>query len=454
MADGKAVRSGQFDTAVHREEKQTVTLLHTPDGVRDIYGKECAKKLSVQEGINQVFHLYGYQNIETPTFEFFEIFSKQRGSASSSEMFKFFDRDNNTLVLRPDMTPAIARCVAKYYMDETMPLRLCYLERTFINNTSYQGRLKEATQTGAEMIGDDSDSADAEMIAMVIDSLKAVGLLEFQVELGQVEFFRGLVEEAGMDEDTQEALRELIENKNYFGVEELLLEQSMDEELRQAILKLPEFFGSIDQIKQAKMLTTNQRARQAIERLEKVHQILETYGLADYISYDLGMLSQYQYYTGMIFKAYTYGMGDYVVTGGRYDKLLVQFGKDAPAVGFAIVIDRVMQALSRQNIEVKTNMVRTMVLYEESAQTNAVRLAGYFRERQVPVQLVRRSSAQSLEDYQAFGCRSGISNLLYLEEEGQEIRFINTESGDSHMLSLSEYLGGASGQEEKMGEGV
>lgn len=133
-----------------------MTLLHTPDGVRDIYGKECAKKLSVQEGINHVFHLYGYENIETPTFEFFDIFNKQRGSVSSREMFKFFDRDNNTLVLRPDMTPAIARCVAKYYMDETMPLRLCYLERTFINNTSYRGRLKEVTQTGAEMIGDDS----------------------------------------------------------------------------------------------------------------------------------------------------------------------------------------------------------------------------------------------------------------------------------------------------------
>ena len=214
--------------AVQRKEKMAVTLLHTPDGVRDIYGKECAKKLSVQEGINHVFHLYGYENIETPTFEFFDIFNKQRGSVSSREMFKFFDRDNNTLVLRPDMTPAIARCVAKYYMDETMPLRLCYLERTFINNTSYQGRLKEVTQTGAEMIGDDSSSADAEMIAMVIDSLKAVGLQEFQVELGQVEFFRGLVEEAGMDAETQETLRELIENKNFFGAEELLLEQSMD----------------------------------------------------------------------------------------------------------------------------------------------------------------------------------------------------------------------------------
>lgn len=437
--------------AVYREEKLIVTLLHTPDGVRDIYGKECAKKLSVQEGINHVFHLYGYQNIETPTFEFFDIFNKQRGSVSSREMFKFFDRDNNTLVLRPDMTPAIARCVTKYYMDETMPLRLCYLERTFINNTSYQGRLKEVTQTGAEMIGDDSSSADAEMIAMVIDSLKAVGLQEFQVELGQMEFFRGLVEEAGMDDDTQESLRELIENKNYFGVEELLLEQSMDTELRKVILKLPELFGTIEQIQLAKTLTTNPRALQAIDRLEKVHQILEAYGLADYISYDLGMLSQYQYYTGIIFKAYTYGMGDYVVTGGRYDKLLVQFGKDVPAVGFAIVIDRVMQALSRQNIEVETNMVRTMVLYEESAQVNAVKLAGYFRQKQTPVQLVRRSSRQSLENYRDFGGRSGISNLLYLKDEGIEIQFTNTETGDSHMLFLSDYLDNGPQQEERAG---
>ena len=199
-----------------------VSLLHTPEGVRDIYNGECARKLAVQEKISNMFHLYGYEDIETPTFEYFDIFNKERGSVTSQEMFKFFDRDNNTLVLRPDMTPAIARCVGKYFFDETMPLRLCYRERTFINNSSYQGRLKEITQTGVELIGDDSSGADAEMIAMVIDSLKAAGLKEFQVELGQVEFFRGLTEEAGMDEETHEKLRELIENKNYFGVEELI----------------------------------------------------------------------------------------------------------------------------------------------------------------------------------------------------------------------------------------
>ena len=220
-------------------------LLHTPEGVRDIYAEECARKMAVQDKLQNVFHLYGYQNIETPAFEFFDIFKKERGSASTREMYKFFDRENNTLVLRPDMTPPIARCVAKYFMDEPGPLRLCYLGQTFFHTVSYQGRLNETTQTGVELIGDDTSDGDAEMIALVIDALRSTGLQEFQVELGQVEFYRGLVEEAGMDEDTQEQLRELIENKNFFGVEELLTEQTMPENLKQVFLKLPELFGDI-----------------------------------------------------------------------------------------------------------------------------------------------------------------------------------------------------------------
>lgn len=418
----------------------TQKLIHTPEGVRDIYHEECAKKLAVQAEIQKVLLLYGYQNIETPTFEFFDIFNKERGSVVSKEMFKFFDRDNNTLVLRPDMTPAIARCVAKYFLNESMPLRLCYLERTFTNNTSYQGRLKEVTQTGAEMIGDDSSGADAEMIALVIDSLKAVGLKEFQVELGQVEFFRGLVEEAGMDDEIQETLRELIENKNYFGVEELIMAQPMNDDLKKVFLKLPELFGSLEQITLAKTLTTNARALHAIDRLEKVQAILESYGLADYVSYDLGMLSKYQYYTGIIFKAYTYGSGDHIVTGGRYDKLLVQFGKDAPAVGFAIVIDQLMLALSRQKIDIKINMVNTMILYDISAQTPAVKLAMHFRNTQMPVQLIRKSSRRTVEEYRTFALQSGLHNILYLTDTGEQIQFINADDGNIEEIALTEYM--------------
>ena len=186
-------------------------LIHTPEGVRDIYNGECRKKLAIQEKILNVFYLYGYEHIQTPSFEFFDIFSKDRGSVSSQEMFKFFDRDNNTLVLRPDMTPAVARCVAKYFMDDPMPLRLCYLERTFKNNSSYQGRLKERAESGAELIGDDCADADAEVIAMVIDSLKAAGLKEFQVELGHVAFYRSLAAEAGLAEETEEELLKALE---------------------------------------------------------------------------------------------------------------------------------------------------------------------------------------------------------------------------------------------------
>lgn len=397
-----------------------VSLLHTPEGVRDIYNGECARKLAVQEKISSVFHLYGYEDIETPTFEYFDIFNKERGSVTSQEMFKFFDRDNNTLVLRPDMTPAIARCVGKYFFDETMPVRLCYRERTFINNSSYQGRLKEITQTGVELIGDDGSGADAEMIAMVIDSLKAAGLKEFQVELGQVEFFRGLAEEAGMDEETQEKLRELIENKNYFGVEELISQRNLPESLKSLFLKLPELFGSLEQLGQVKSMVTNRRSLEAIERLEKVQAILESYGMTEYVSYDLGMLSKYQYYTGIIFKAYTYGTGEYIVTGGRYDKLLEQFGKDAPAVGFAIVIDQLMLAMSRQKIEVPVESGHTMVLYDAGGQDRAVKAALELRKSGNRTMVVEKSSQIGIEEYKAFAKRRGYQTLLWINAEGKE----------------------------------
>lgn len=415
-------------------------LLHTPEGVRDIYAEECAKKLAVQDKLQEVFHLYGYQNIETPVFEFFDIFKEERGSVGTKEMYKFFDRDNNTLVLRPDITPSIARCVAKYFMDETMPLRFSYLGPVFINSTSYQGRLKESTQTGVELIGDDTNDADAEMIAMVIHSLKAAGLKEFQVELGQVEFYRGLVEEAGMDHETQEHLRQMIENKNYFGVDELLTEQTMSPELKRLFLKLPELFGDIAQIRLARSMTTNPRALKAIERLERVQEILDGYGLGDYVSYDLGMLSKYSYYTGIIFKAYTYGTGEYIVTGGRYDKLLEQFGKEAPAVGFVIMVDQLMLALSRQKIETPIHMAGTILLYDHSSRLAAIHLAGHFRENDMAVQLIRRRSAETVEEYLAYARRHHVRNLLYLAGDGEEVMAYNAETGEADAIAYTDYI--------------
>ncbi len=386
-------------------------LLQTPEGVRDIYNEECERKLVLQEKLHHVLKQYGYQDIQTPMFEFFDVFGKERGSVISKEMYKFFDREGNTLVLRPDITPSIARSAAKYYMDEEMPLRFCYIGNTFINNSSYQGRMKECTQLGCELIGDETADADGEMIAVIIRCLLASGLTEFQVELGEADFFRGLIEEADIEEEIEWKLRELIENKNYFGVEELLEGENISKEKIATFLKLQELFGSVEKLSQARALTENKLAQKAIERLEKIYHILELYGLEKYISFELGMLGRYKYYTGILFKGYTYGTGDMIVTGGRYNNLLKQFGKDAPSIGFAINLDQLLLALSRQKIKVPIKEDTILVLYELEDRKQGILLAEQLRGEGKKVVLLRKQVGNNWEDYLEYAKKNGIHTV-------------------------------------------
>lgn len=386
-------------------------LLHTPEGVRDIYNEECERKLVLQEKLHHVLKQYGYQDIQTPMFEFFDVFGKERGSVISKEMYKFFDREGNTLVLRPDITPSIARSAAKYYMDEEMPLRFCYIGNTFINNSSYQGRMKECTQLGCELIGDETVDADGEMIAVIIRCLLASGLTEFQVELGEADFFRGLIEEADIEEEIEWKLRELIENKNYFGVEELLEGENISKEKIATFLKLQELFGSVEKLSQARALTENKLAQKAIERLEKIYHILELYGLEKYISFELGMLGRYKYYTGILFKGYTYGTGEMIVTGGRYNNLLKQFGKDAPSIGFAINLDQLLLALSRQKIKVPIKEDTILVFYELEDRRQGILLAEQLRGEGKKVVLLRKKVEKNGEDYFEYAKKNGFHKV-------------------------------------------
>ena len=273
-------------------------ILHTPGGVRDIYNEECERKLVLEGSLRQVLNSYGYRDIETPTFEFFDVFSREVGTIPSWELYKFFDREGNTLVLRPDFTPSIARAASKYFMNEQEPIRLCYLGNTFVNNSSYQGRLKESTQMGAELIGDSTPEADAEIIAMAADCLRRAGLEEFQISVGHVQFFASLAKEAGLDEDTEEELKQLIVNKNNFGVEKLLSETSMDPGLRDIFVALPSLFGGEEVLERAFEMTEGREASQAISRLREVLELLKIYRMDRYVSFDLGMLGNYMYYTG------------------------------------------------------------------------------------------------------------------------------------------------------------
>ncbi|MBQ7581256.1 MAG: ATP phosphoribosyltransferase regulatory subunit [Lachnospiraceae bacterium] len=382
-------------------------LLHTPEGVRDIYGAEYAGKIRLQEQLTEQFHLYGYEEIQTPTFEFFDIFSSNIGTIPSRELYKFFDKEGNTLVLRPDFTPSIARCVAKYYMDENMPIRFCYLGNTFANVSDLQGRLKESTQVGVELINDDSASADAEMIALMIKSLKRSGLKEFQITVGNVEFFKGLCEECGIDAETEMDVRDTISNKNYFGAEQILLNRSVSDEIRMKILRVTELFGSLETVLQARSFVKNKRSLDALLRLEQIHEILKTQDLDRYLTYDVGMLSKYHYYTGVIFKAYAYGCGDALMKGGRYDNLLSEFGKDASAIGFAIVVDDLYQTIRRVDKEEKTHTKAVLLLFDETSRKEAYREADNLREKKVKTIMMQRNAHRSKEEYQSYAARYG-----------------------------------------------
>ena len=403
------------------------SLLFTPEGVRDIYGEDCEKRAKVQQDIHSIMKLYGFKDIQTPTFEFFDIFNRERGTVKSAEMFKFFDQYNNTLVLRPDMTPSIARCVAKYYEKEDMQIRLCYTGSTFTRLSGYQGKLSEVTQLGAEMMNDASSDADGEMIAMTIECLQKSGLKEFKVDIGHADIFRGLIEETDLTEEEIEKLKTYLNNKNIFAVEDMLENRSMPSECKNLLVKMPDLFGGIETITYVKELTTNQRALDALDRLEKIYQILASSGLENHITFDLGMLSHYEYYTGVIFKAYTYGTGDAIVTGGRYDDLVEQFGKKTPAIGFALLLDQLMAALYSQEIDIAVDEKDYLILYRSANRKKALELAQSLRWQKKSTRLMRKDADTPLNEYREYGRRNEVAVILYIDDTGETTEFDLTQ---------------------------
>lgn len=406
--------------------------LHTPEGVRDIYNRECETKLTLQQKLSTVLHLYGYQDIQTPTFEYDDVFRKEIGSTSTKELYRFFDREGNILALRPDITPSVARAAATLFEGEDLPIRLCYIGNTFINHSSYQGRLKENTQMGAELIGLDSVEADAEMIAMVVDGLKKTGLTEFQVNIGHIDFIQSLLESTGLDEEEKEEIRELITNRNYFGVEEILDNRSVKGSVKDAFRILPELVGGQEVLERAARIAPSANARLALTRLQQIYRLLMIYKAEDHVTFDLSMMGSYGYYTGIIFRAYTYGTGDAVVRGGRYDHLLEKFGKSTPSIGFAIIVDELMSALSRQKISVETSH-RNLLVYTEETQRWAIFLARDFRDKGKNIEMIKRDQEDRREKYEKYGKRNGIISMLYLRDDFK-IEMVNLRTGEEKII--------------------
>lgn len=391
-------------------------LLHTPDGVRDIYNGECKKKLKLQEDLHQTLLKYGYQDIQTPTFEFFDVFSNQIGSATSKDLYKFFDKEGNTLVLRPDFTPSVARSAVKYFTDEDMPVKLCYMGNSFLNSSDYQGRLKETTQIGAELIGDSSLMGDAEILAMVVDCFLASGLQEFQISLGHSQFFNELLKAAGIEDELEEKIKSLISNKNFFGVEECILPLNLDEDLMKLFEMIRIFDLSDENLASAKEYAKNYPLiLSSIEDLEQIKSYLTFFEIEKYFSIEFGIISTHPYYTGIIFSGYSFGSGEPIVRGGRYDKLLGQFGKEAPSIGFAVVVDTLLAALSRQKIDIPVDCNSQLIIYTKDNYKTAMNKAKSLRNNNCNVTTLLMEKDRKA--YEIYAEKNGIQTITFMDGE-------------------------------------
>ncbi len=407
---------------------------HTVEGLQDLHPQDTSKKQFIEAKILDVFQRYGYEQVETPTFEYFDIYHHERGTEDSKNLYKFFNREGEILSLRPDVTPSIARYTATFYGNETTPQRFSYRGNVFYNNENYQGKLREYTQAGIECIGIPYPEADAECVVLAIQSLLASGLNEFQIDLGHVGFFMGLIEEAGLTEEEEEEVRQFIDAKNYIALEAYLETVDISSQVKKGLLELPRLFGQEDILTRAMALTTNSVAQNAISRLVDVYYILKDYGFETYISFDLGMVSKLQYYTGIIFKGYTYGTGVSIVNGGRYDRLLQSFDYNMPAVGFAIPIHSLLQSIMRQNIAIDTPSIQTFVGYEYALQKEAIALAETLRQQGMTLAL--DCNRFSWEECVEYGQKKNFGGVMYICHT-ERVKLINLTTNEVTDVDLN-----------------
>ncbi|KRT75096.1 MAG: ATP phosphoribosyltransferase regulatory subunit [Candidatus Rokubacteria bacterium CSP1-6] len=324
-----------------------------PKGVKIYLPDEAAAKRSVEQRLFSVFTRWGYREVVTPTYEFADVLSVGTDETLQGEMFKLVDRDTGRmLALRADITPQIARIVATRLRDEPKPLRLAYVANVFRYEEPQVGRYREFYQAGVELVGLEKPEADAEMIAMTVEGLQALGLDRFQINVGQADFFRGVLEELKIDRERGRQLQEALSRKDASTLERLVKDLAPPASTAELLVALPDLFGREEVLERGARLVKNPRSDRALANLAEVHRLLRAYGLADAVILDLGEVRGFDYYSGVHFEGYVSGLGAPLCGGGRYDHMLGRFGYDCPATGFAFEVGRALLAMEAQGVAV------------------------------------------------------------------------------------------------------
>src|SRR6266849_4539210 len=370
-----------------------------PKGVKLYLPEEAAQKRVVEERLLGVFRRWGYREVVTPTYEYFDVIAQGTDHELGERMFKMVDRESGRLLaLRADITPQIARIVATRMRDEPKPLRLAYVSNVFRYDEPHVGRYREFYQAGVELIGLPNPEGDAEMIAMTVEGLRALGLERFQIDVGQTEFFRGILDDVAADPATGRELRSALGHKDLSALERLVGELAAPAAVTELLLALPTLYGRGDVLDRAERLVKNARPEAALANLAEIYRLLRAYGLADSVLLDLGEVRGFDYYSGVHFEAYVSGLGAPLVGGGRYDQMLARFGYDCPATGFAFETGRALLAMASQGAEPRLPGPDFFVIDFTADKTRALALSRRLRDAGAAVarDIISRPLAESL----------------------------------------------------------
>jgi len=415
-----------------------------PRGVSDLLPDTAAKIGYIESRLLRVFELWGFRRIITPNLEYEDVLTIGMGDELKGKAYRFDDRQTGRLLaFPPDITPQIARIVATRLATWPLPHRISYSGRVLRQTEMQTGRSREMFQSGVELIGLSSPEADAEMVVMAIESMQRLGLDDFKIDLGQVEFCHGVMQASGLSGGALRELREAVSRKDTSAVASVLKFNSVSSESSREITALPRLFGGCNVLEDARKFTSNPRSLAALENMRQVLEILEIHGVSDFLSIDLGETRGLDYHTGITFEGFVSGIGEPVCSGGRYDDLTARYGFEAPATGFTFNVLNLLAALDRRP-ELEASTTRDFLLFNAREDRRGVlevakllRLQGYSTARDI----ICREYEQSLE----YARRMNIRCMLVIGNDDENYRAIRISDGvvvpvDKAMIALPELM--------------
>ena len=317
-----------------------------PPGTQILSGRAAQQRRVLERAISSVFEGWSYEEIIPPIFDYYDVFVKGMGAGSEEQIYRFIDREGNILALRPEFTSLVAKTVATRLASSPKPIRLFYSGEVLRFEKPKGGRQREFSQIGIEHYGGQRKTADVEVLLIAVETFERLGIKGFQINLGSVDFFGGVVDRMELPEGQIAELKAVLNTKDQPGLEAVLAKLSLADRRKKILRAIPHLTGGRQVIEEARQLVRNPRSVEALNHLEEIYSTFERLDLAQHLTIDLGEIRGFDYYTGILFRAYVRDLGFEVALGGRYDGLPAAFGDDLPAVGFSFSLDRLQQIVA------------------------------------------------------------------------------------------------------------